>query len=160
LYTANNGGGSGDFTTIDLYSRKDADTAISKTIVGGDRCNGGVGDAKEKDHHLQYSVNVTAYDFLGLAKNNSHQLKAYDDLASCAVCCAAKAIYEVDAKLKPKLLYVDLGKNAKVNEMPEQGKYQACFNKIFAAYVSDGKNKLDEVQLTQFVKQFNEACIK
>lgn len=160
IYTLNNGGGSGDFTAINLVKREKPDVLSIKGVMGGDRCNGGIQDVTEKNHHLVFSVNLTAYDFLPLVQDNPHGLKAYDDLSACAVCCAAKAFYEVDANLEPKLSYVDFsGHGANPEEMPQQGVHQACFNTLFAAYVTKGKLKLNEQQLKQFVKEFNATCI-
>ncbi len=158
IYTLNNTGGSGDFSAINLYARQSEDSATLQHIDGGDRCNGGIEDVTNKNHHLRYGVNLTAYDLFALANKNPHNLKAYDDLSACAVCCAAKAYYDIDVQAKLKLLYVDLGKNTNTAEMPMQGTHQACFNNLLAAYVVKGKNKLDHVQLAQFVDEFNKKC--
>lgn len=159
LLTMNNGGGTGNFASINLYSRKNFDTATLKTIDGGDRCNGGINYAEKANHSLLYSVNLTGYDFLALAKINPRHLQAYNDLSSCAICCVGEAYYEVDKRLKPKFLYVKLD-SKKWDELPEQGKYNDCFNKLFISYVSSGKNKLDTEQLKQFVEKFNSSCVK
>lgn len=158
IYSINNGGGTGQFTTIDFIKRKDANTLTVQNVSGGDRCNGGISDVKEKNHVLFFSKNITAYDFLTLTEDNPHQLKAYDDLASCAICCVGESIYEIDSNLKPQFKYVDLGNNIKAQELPDQGKYQACFNQLIASYVSRGENKLDQAKLKKFVNEFNDKC--
>lgn len=159
LFTDNNGGGSGDFTAINLYSRQNDTTAMLTTVASGDRCNGGISDVKEKNHKLEYGVNLTAYDLLTLAHHDSH-LKAYDNISACAACCIAKAYYTVDNQLKPQLLYVDLGHHQESDALPDQGDTQGCFNKVFNAYVSGGKNKLEVSALQQFVEKFNRTCMK
>ena len=45
----------------------------------------------------------------------------------------------------------DLGKNSKESEMSQQGRYQACFNKLLASYVLKGKTKLSGETLKQFL---------
>jgi len=159
VYTLNNGGGSGDFTAINLVRRESPDSLSLKSVAGGDRCNGGVQDVSVSNNRLTYSVNLTAADFLPLANDNPHKLEAYDDLSACAVCCTAKAFYEVDTNLKPKLTYVDIsGHGSNPDELSQQGRYQACFNKLFVAYVNKGEVKLDSSKLKAFVKEFNQTC--
>ena len=160
IYTLNNNGGSGDFTAVSLVKRKNTDTLEIKRIADGDRCNGGIQDVKEIGHHLVYSVNLTAYDFLPLAHDNPHHLKAYDDLSSCAACCVAKAFYEVDSTLKPRLKYVDLGNSSKTADMSQQGSHQACFNTRLAARIAKGESTFNDTTLKKFVKEFNEYCVK
>lgn len=161
IYTVNSGGGSGDFTAINTVKIKKGGLLEVTNLMSGDRCNGGIQDVKERNHHLFFSVNITAYDFLILANNNPHHLKAYDDLASCATCCAAKALYEIDSALTPKLNGVDLGAHANnPAEMASQGRYQNCFNTLLASHVKHGKSRLNVSKLNQLVKKFNEICVK
>lgn len=160
VYTMNNGGGSGDFTAINLMQRKNEDTIEVNTIDSGDRCNGGIQDVKKEGDHLIFSANLTASDFLAIINQNPHHLKAYDDLAACAICCTGKAFYDVIPNSLPKLNYIDLGTTNNIEEMPSQGKYQSCFNKLIARYVSSGKNKLNEFQLKTLITEFNEKCVK
>jgi hypothetical protein len=160
LYTINNGGGSGDFTSIYLAERVDANTLRVTPVTSGDRCNGGVLDVEAKNGKLAYSVNLTAYDLTTLASENLKDVKAYDDLAACAVCCVANAYYQVDTKLKPTLNYVQLGKVADIGELPEQGKYQACFNQITMDYMKKDQLKWDAKAIDAFVKTFNNQCVK
>lgn len=118
IYTVNNGGGSGDFTAIQLIKRKNANTLETKAITRGDRYNGGLQNVSEKNSQLTFSANLTAYDFINPAENHNSSTKAYDDLAACAVCCVAKAFYTVSANTKPQLQYIALGNIKNAKEMP------------------------------------------
>ncbi len=158
LYTVNSGGGSGEFTAIQLIERKNANTLETQAITGGDRCNGGLQNVSETKHQLTYSVNLTAYDFMELAKNHNPSLKAYDDLAACAVCCVAKAVYAIGVDSKPQLQHIVLGNLKNAEEMPNQGKQQACFNKLLAAYAKSGKTHFKQNTLNEFVNKFNQTC--
>ena len=161
IYTLNNGGGSGDFTAINFVQVKKPGILDVNNLMAGDRCNGGIQEVKESNHHLFFSVNITAFDFLSLLNDNPHQLKAYDDLASCATCCAAKALYEVNSELQLKLKGVNLGAEAEnPAEMSTQGRYQACFNTIIASYAKRGNFKLTHSQFSHLVKQFNSTCVE
>lgn len=160
LYTINNSGGSGEFTAINLIKRKNDSTLEMKAIITGDRCNGGIQEVRQQDGHLNFSVNLTAYDFIALTNQNVHHVQAYDDLAACATCCAAKAVYDMNSNATLKLIYIDMGENKNPEEMSTQGKYQLCFNNLFTQYVTHGKTKLNEAQLKQFVTEFNGKCVK
>ena len=160
IYAINNTGGTGEFTMIYLAERTGANTLKVKPIVGGDRCNGGVQDVTDKGGKLSYSVNLTAYDLTTLAKKELKNVKAYDDLAACAVCCVANAYYQVDTHLKPTLNYVELGKVASDSELPTQGKYQACFNQLTMEYMKKNQLKLEPAATDAFVKKFSEQCVK
>jgi hypothetical protein len=159
LYTVNNGGGSGEFTTLYLLKRKNTHTLEIKTLSAGDRCNGGLQDVAELNNELSFSVNLTAYDFITLAKKSPPSIKAYDDLAACAVCCIAKAYYKLKLNEQPKLNYVALG-SMNAEEMPQQGIHQPCFNKLLASYPASGKAQLKQNSLDEFAVQFNQKCMK
>lgn len=161
IYSANNGGGSGDFTAVDLVARVSPEQLSIQGITGGDRCNGGVQDVSVSGHRLTYSVNLTAADFPSLVADDPYQVQAYDELSACAVCCSGKAFYSVDAGLKPRLQYVDFGSSTTDPEqMPQQGSLQPCFNRLLATYLNKGTRRLDESQLRRFVSEFNQQCAK
>jgi hypothetical protein len=161
IYALNNGGGSGDFTSVYLVQRINGNTLAVQLVTGGDRCNGGVQDVIVNNGKLSYSVNLTAYDLATITKTHTKPIKAYDDLAACAVCCVAKAYYQADTEAKTnKLDYVQLEKAAAVSEMPDQGKYQACFNEIAMDYIKKSQSKLEPEALNTFVKKFVSQCIK
>lgn len=160
LYTVNSGGGTGDFTAVYWVKRKTATMLEMKQLANGDRCNGGIQNVFDKNHNLNYSVNLTAYDFFALANVQLPKIRAYDDLASCAVCCVAKAYYVTDADATPRLNYIDLGNTKNPEEMPQQGVLQSCFNKLFTSYVASGNNKFKPQVLKEFTDKFQKTCIK
>lgn len=158
LYTINSGGGTGDFTAIYWVKRKNNTMLEMKKLVNGDRCNSGIQDVSTEKHQLKFSVNLTAYDFLALAKPPT--IKAYDDLAACAVCCVAKAFYVTQTNAATQLNYVDLGNTKNTKEMPQQGSLQSCFNYLFTSYVTSGTNKFKLKTLKEFSDKFQKTCIK
>ncbi|QMT61482.1 hypothetical protein [Legionella sp. PC997] len=160
LYTLNSGGGTGVFTAIHLVKRKKADILNLETLAGGDRCNGGLQNVSESNHHLIFSQNLTAYDLIALSKEPDPRVKAYDDLAACAICCVAKAYYKVDSNAQLKFDYVDLGTIADTKEMPNQGALQSCFNQLFISYIAAGNSKLTQNTLNEFAAKFKQTCTK
>lgn len=158
LYTINNGGGSGQFSGLNLVKRKSPNELDIQNLAGGDRCNGGLQDVSESNNQLTFSINLTAYDLVILSKKASSKLNAYEDLAACAVCCVGKAFYEVRVGAKPKLNYVDLVVESNSDEMPQQGSLQPCFNKLLSSYITSGKTKLKPDMLDELAVQFNQTC--
>jgi hypothetical protein len=159
FYTINNTGGSGDFTSIYLVERKDKDTLSLESVAGGDRCNGGVQDVVLKNGVLNYNVNLTPYDIIAQSNKKLPNVQAYDDLAACAACCAATAAYTVTADNTVKFDHITLDKTMKTDEMPTQGKYQSCFNELFAS-VSKKSTELDQAKVDDFTSQFEQTCVK
>ncbi|STY31041.1 Uncharacterised protein [Legionella wadsworthii] len=158
LYTLNSGGGTGNFTAIHQVKRKNENTLEIKTLTGGDRCNGGLQDVTQYQDQLRFSQNLTAYDLLALASTSEPTVKAYDDLAACAICCVADAFYELDANAQLKLRYVDLGNIKDAKELPEQGALQPCFNQLLTSYIQAGKTKLTQDILHEFALKFEKTC--
>ncbi|MCW8416713.1 hypothetical protein OQJ18_14380 [Fluoribacter dumoffii] len=160
VYTINSGGGTGEFTTLYQVKRKNTTTLEAEMLIGGDRCNGGIQNVSLENHHLIFSQNLTAFDFIALSKTSAPQLKAYDDLAACAICCVAEAYYELNSDAKLQLNYVDLGTVNDIKEMPEQGALQPCFNQLLVAYAAGGKRKLKQNMLDEFAAKFMNTCKK
>jgi len=156
LYTINNGGGTGSFSSIGLAKRINEETMHFKTIVGGDRCNGGIAEVDIKNQQLNYEVYLTPYEVVKLAKDKP-RIEAYDNLSSCASCCVAKALYTIENSSAQPIL-----QSVKFDDLtlPEQGSHQACFNKLFSSYVAKGKTKLDVAAINQFAIEFNQQCVK
>lgn len=159
IYSINNTGGSGEFTSIFLAQRKDPDTLTIQEVVGGDRCNGGVQNVTEQNHTLTYSVNFTAYDVVNFTNKKLPEVQAYDDLAACATCCVAKGFYTIDKNNHIQFNRLETEKNVKLSELPEQGKYQACFNNLFTTAVAKTAGKFTQEQLNDFTNQFNQVCV-
>ncbi|CDZ76430.1 hypothetical protein BN59_00699 [Legionella massiliensis] len=160
VYTLNGGGGSGAFTNIYLVKRSDPKTLELTFVAGGDRCNGGIGDnLSVKNGNLNFNVNLTSYDLIALAKPQLTHLKAYDDLAACAACCAATGAYTASLDKQITFSYAELNKTDNEEELSDQGKYQACFNKHYIAYVKKNDVKMDQEQLNRFADIFNKSCI-
>ena len=159
LYAVNNSGGNGEFSNLMLVKQV-GDTLQLKTIAGGDRCNGGVSHIKNNGKVFSYDVNVTPFDFLTLANNNIHQLKAYDDLQACAACCIATAHYQYTSGNQPVLSQLNLNQDASQAGAVPGMTYQTCFNKWLHDYMSNGKTSMSVQALAEFVQTFNQQCKK
>lgn len=159
IYSINNTGGSGSFSALLLVKRINNTTLEVKPYLGGDRCNGGIADVQsDLNGQLKVAVNLTPFDIYNPKAKSSTKLAAYDDLAACAVCCTARANFEIN-KNNTKFKSITLNSVQSINELPEQGRYQHCFNELYMDYLKKGQNKLNQDQVDDFVKQFNQKCV-
>lgn len=159
LYALNNTGGTGQFTNIFLV-RRDGDSIRVSSIAAGDRCNQGIADAQVSNQQLSYTIYITPADFLSLANDNPFNLKPYDDLDACASCCIAQAAFQIDLKgteVNPQLVAVNI---AEPSGQEEQSSFQTCFNNLVSDYQKQGKLHLNEQQFDEFVRTFNQECVR
>lgn len=158
IYSVNNGGGTGVFTAIYLVQRNALNTLKIDYITGGDRCNGGIQDnVFVQKNKLNFKMNLTSYDLIALAKPSLRDLKAYDDLAACAVCCVATGTYTANLD-KLNFAYVKL--NNIEEDLPGQGKYQTCFNQLYVEYINRKGLKMTQNELKEFANAFNQSCVR
>lgn len=168
IQTINNSGGTGSFSFLNVIQRE-GDILHLSVLDGGDRCNGGLVDLKKegKGAHarLVYSVYLTPYDFLTVAKDNPNHVKAYDDLSACASCCAAKAVFERDIGQnfeQRRLQYLDVSMYVKdIANTAHNEPYQHCFNQLLVEQVKkEPLQKLDANDLLRFTHAFNTRCVR
>lgn len=163
IFTINNSGGNGNFTALKTISRKLNDITI-KTIKIGNRCNNGISQIQSNKHEITYRVNITPFDILTLTNDNPHHLKAYDDLVSCAVCCAGtvhlsrplSGDFEKENIISIDLTGYSLDEGGYGNDKP----YQNCFNSLVTKYKSKNKTVFTIAELKIFVREFNKNCYR
>jgi len=165
LYTINNSGGSGEFTAL-ISVKRNQDSLQIKTLVSGDRCNGGIVNPNLSGSMLSFQQNITPFDLLEVADNNTHHIKAYDDLAACAACCLGVVNYKFDLNHlqdNPAFSSVQLNET-NPDEANTQGKYQACFNKTSSDYFTQTHKKSHDLlampELKKLTALFNQHCVK
>lgn len=149
------GGGTGQFTSMVSIERNASKIRVLQGFAAGDRCNGGVVDAKVSLGTLYYGQNMTPIDFLQLADDNPHDLQPYDDLEASAASCFGVARFEDE-----KFVGVTLGQLPQAQKGDATYKYQDCFNTLYRGLLEKGKKELSVVELKEFTGQFNEVCLK
>lgn len=157
VYSISSGGGSGQFSSL-ILAKRNGDKLELRSFAGGDRCNNGIFNVQQKNKILQYSINLTPFDYLDITKKNPHNFQAYEDLAACATCCAGFANLEInlqESTLNEKLVSVDLGDDDELT----QGKHQVCFNKITKDIRKTRGHVLAIEELNALVNKFNENCM-
>ncbi len=166
IQTINNGGGTGDLSSLSVVTRQG--DALNITVLNaGDRCNHGIERITHKQGNgvddLIYSVKLTSYDVLMMA-DPTLPIKAFDDLEDCAICCKAMAVYQRPMHKdlsQEQLLYINF--NAfpqEANNATSPQKYQTCFNNLFLSYLNIGKKTLNRAQLAEFARAFKRQCME
>ena len=162
LFTVNNGGGSGEFTALKTVVRK-GNKLITHTLQAGDRCNGGLSKIKKNANEISYDINITPFDLLTISNNNIHHLKAYEDLVSCAVCCAGKIHASRSLQThyeKEEIKFIDLsGYSLDEGGYGADKPYQLCFNSLITRYKSINKLIFTRQELNRFIREFNQKCV-
>ncbi len=155
ILSVQSGGGSGVFTALSSFDRVGDTVVRVRDYAAGDRCNGGVKDARVGGGKLAYTVNLTPPDILDLTLL-ADQMIPYEDLEASASSCFATAAYEdgrfVDLKLDATALQDRLGWTGNY-------KYQACFNSMARSYVEMHQAVLETRRLTRFGEEFKATCL-
>lgn len=162
-----NGGGTGYFNTLALYSLTTDDKgnpalAHLETIAGGDRCNGGIENASlTPEGNITYGQNTTPYDILTLPYNGEDNpyARAYDDIDSCAICCAGVAQY-TNERLESIVLDADYVDGLDDQDQSPTRAMQSCYASMLKSRIKDGKTSLSAVEIATFVKEVETSCLK
>ncbi|MDX2073855.1 MAG: hypothetical protein SFX19_05760 [Alphaproteobacteria bacterium] len=147
------GGGTGQFTSLVSIERNARNIRVLQGFGAGDRCNGGIVDAKLSFGTLSYGQNMTPIDFLQIAGDNPHDLQPYDDLEASAASCFGVARFEDE-----KFVGVTLADAPQPADPATSYKYQECFNRLFRAAREKGKKELSVSELKEFTGEFNAVC--
>lgn len=166
ILTVENGGGTGYFNTLALYSLTTDDAgnpalAHLETIAGGDRCNGGVDNASfTPEGHISFGQNITPYDILTLPYNGEDNpyARAYDDIDSCAICCAGVAQY-TNERLESITLDADYIDGLDDQDQSPTRAMQSCYAGMLKSRIKDGKTTLTSAEIGAFVHDTEEACL-
>lgn len=162
VLTDYSGGGTGRFTEL-LRVRINGDTMeILETLAGGDRCNGGIVDAKIEGNELVTTYFVTPYDMVTLNGQNPQKIEAYNDLESCAVCCVGEAtsrnnvLERVALTMEPDEIANYTKPDVGIVDVP----LNICFYRYYETALQKTKMLTAGTQLDSFISGFNTSCKK
>ena len=150
------GGGTGQFSSLMSIDRNANKVRVLQGFAAGDRCNGGVVNARIEWGTLHYGQHMTPIDFLQIAEDNPNDVQPYEDLEASATSCYGVAHFE-DEKFTGVTLQdipADTPENATMY------KYQPCFNRLYRGLLSAGKKELSVTELNEFTGQFNQVCLQ
>jgi hypothetical protein len=163
VYTMNNTGGSGIFSSL-IYVIRKGNFLITKTIQGGDRCNGGVSEPVLENSQLTYHEHITPLDYFGFQHVNPHTIPGVRELHDCAACCAGFAVYSRPVQNTfsgAHFEYVDFTQYARDLTLERYDKsLENCFDTLIKQYAQHGQTRLDPQQLELFTADFHKQCLK
>lgn len=160
-----NGGGFGTFSSLMLldmvYDEENEQRVfpLHKTLAYGDRCMGGIADARidEENGDLIYEVNTTMADIFLLSgdpERDTLKSDAYKSLPTCAPCCYAVAAFS------PKELR---GVNFIPSRMkPEEGsdsKAATCVENMVKLNEDHGNHYFDAEDFGHFIRELEHVCL-
>lgn len=155
IQTIYNTGGTGFFSSLNIIERQNGRIHIARTLAGGDRCNGGIRDARIEDGKVHFSVNITPADII-YGYGGAPESEAYDIEVSAAS-CFAEALY-TDGTFTSIVLNGDIFTGVDDPAVDNGFADQPCFNKVFGDYLSSGRGRLTPEQVKTFTADFRREC--
>ncbi|MBK8174653.1 MAG: hypothetical protein IPK66_05030 [Rhodospirillales bacterium] len=163
-----NSGGSGHFSEIYVLRRAASpdhkDTMLTGEIIGGggDRCNGGIDQAKLLDANtLQVDFNVTPQDLLSEADEDMAN-DNIDALAFCAICCTGTVRRTIDVTSKNEktisATVVELVSDDA--DMDEDEGAQKCFDGLIHKAAPTLPHTFSLADLKALAASFSKTCLK
>ena len=148
-------GRSGKHSYVYLIERK-GDTLNFINGYGGDRCMGGVIDAKVEAGKVKYTKQLTPLTFIQNSSKNVFDYNTSSSLSDCATCCYMTGEFSDNEMISVKF-------NPSLNQLfsdNKAGHMQYCFDKLFKSYVKRNKLTLNSIELNQFIDSFEKKCVK
>jgi uncharacterized protein YecT (DUF1311 family) len=163
-----NSGGTGQFSELYLLRRAPTpdhrDVVLSGELIGGggDRCNGGVEQAKLVDARtLEVDYSVTPLDLLSEADEDIAE-RAFDDLLSCAICCIGTVRRRLDVSTKKETTLSATITQFLSDEMASGGprSIQACLDGLVRKAAGPLPHTFSAAELTGLAQTFASTCLK
>ena len=130
----------------------------------GSACDGGIMAQRMEGDEFFYSRELTASALLGLAiLDTPLELNPHEDLEATTESCFAAANYVYSlTQDRADLISVRLYDEPAVDEKgrTERFRYQSCFNRIYNAYLAEGKTALSPKDVDEFAARFRDECLK
>lgn len=146
------GGGSGSFSElIALALKNDTILTLQKEIEGGDRCNGGIVEAKIQDNLITFKKQATSLLFTYPTAESS--MPANLNLEDCAVCCIGTILMSGDD-------ITGFTFNGILPSVNSDNAQQACFNKLIREAGAKDKGTLNSKQYLSLQENIKQQCLE
>jgi hypothetical protein len=129
----------------------------------GSACDGGILNQRIDGENFLYSRELTPGGLLDLALDVKLDLNAHEDLEATSESCYATANYVYSlTQDREDLVSVRLYDEPKMDEkgLTDRLRYQSCFNRVFNAYLAEGKTALAPKEVDEFARRFRDECVK
>ena len=157
-----NAGETPDIDNILLLQKNGSWLGLIRAWNEGSACNGGILAQRMDGENFLYSRELTPLDLLGLALDVKFDLNAHEDLEATSESCYAAANYVYSlTQDRENLVSVRLYDEPKTDEkgLTDRLRYQSCFNRVFNAYLAEGKKALAPKEIDEFARRFRDECI-
>ena len=158
-----NAGETADVDNLLLLQKSGSWLGLIRAWNEGSACDGGILAQRMDGENFLYSRELTPIDLLDLALDVRLGLNAHEDLEATSESCFAAANYVYSLTqdredLVSVRLYDEPVKDEKGRT--DRLRYQSCFNRIFNAYLAEGKTALSPKDVDEFAKRFRDECVK
>jgi hypothetical protein len=158
-----NAGETGDVDNILLLQKNGSWLGLIRAWNEGSACNGGILAQRMDGENFLYSRDLTPLDLLDLSLDVRLSLNAHEDLEATSESCYAAANYVYSlTQDREDLVSVRLYDEPKLDEkgLTDKLRYQSCFNRVFNAYLAEGKTALAPKEVDEFARRFRDECVK
>ncbi|MCX6570596.1 MAG: hypothetical protein NT006_04135 [Candidatus Aminicenantes bacterium] len=158
-----NAGETADIDNILLLQKNGSWLGLIRVWNEGSACNGGILAQRMDGENFLYSRELTPLDLLDLSLDVRLSLNAHEDLEATSESCYAAANYVYSlTQDREDLVSVRLYDEPKLDEkgLTDKLRYQSCFNRVFNAYVAEGKTALAPKEVDEFARRFRDECLK
>ena len=157
-----NAGETADIDNILLLQKNGSWLGLIRAWNEGSACNGGILAQRMDGENFLYSRELTPLDLLDLSLDVRLSLNAHEDLEATNESCYAAANYVYSlTQDRENLVSVRLYDEPKADEkgLTDRLRYQSCFNRVFNAYLAEGKKALAPKEVDEFARRFRDECI-
>lgn len=159
-----NTGEPADVDNILLLQKSGGWLGLVRAWEEGSACDGGIISPRLEGEDFFYSRELTPIDLLGLALlDKPLGLNPHEDLEATTDSCYAAANYVYNlTRDREDLISVRLYDEPAVDEKgkTDRFRYQSCFNRIYNAYLAEGKTALSPKDVDAFAARFRDECLK
>jgi hypothetical protein len=163
-----NSGGTGQFSELYLLRRAPAEGLRELVLTGeligggGDRCNGGIEEAKlSGGSALEVDYNLTPLDLLSEADEGVAE-QAFDGLLSCAICCIGTVRRRLDLASKKETTVSATITQFLDDETASGGakSVQACFDALARKAAGALPHTFSPAEINALAQSFAKTCLK
>ncbi len=156
-------GETGEVGNLILLQKNGGRLDLLRVSDEGTACDGGYFAERAEGGKFFYSRELTPVGLLDLATGVPLELAVHEDLEAGAESCYAAANYVYDFALdKNELVSVRLYDEVKTDEKgrTENFRLQSCFNRIYNAYLAEGRTALKPAEVDEFARRFRDECVR
>jgi hypothetical protein len=158
-----NAGETTDINNLVLVQKSGSWLGLIRSWDEGGACDRGILNQRIDGENFLYSRELTPGGLLDLALDVKLDLNAHEDLEATNESCYAAANYVYNmAQDREDLVSVRLYDEPKTDEkgLTDKFRYQSCFNRVFNAYLAEGKTALAPKEVDEFARRFRDECVK